>query len=274
MYLEPYYIYFHLFPPWSSTKRYFPLQEQDDHYSCDVDGQLSWADGILLVYSVTDRCSFDAAASFARRLQSTGPAADQPAAHRRRFKHFSGDSCSQESDESSSDESCCSIIAADNSAATFSSRLRPCVVVVGNKSDLATERRVSEPEGAELASKLLSDAASDLNVELNTNLHPSQNNNNDIAFSASTKAFVETSARDGGPEIAAAFEAVCRHVLEGRRRRRASTSSGQRSPTDVPASLRGSSQSLATVDCPNKRRFVRRMVLLQAVNRFVRKLHV
>jgi GTPase SAR1 family protein len=262
--------------------------EEQDRYSCDLDGRLGWADGVLVVYSVTDRSSFDVAASLVGRLQSdfdasTAAVGSSSICHSRQSSSSSTvDSSSSTSSPANSDpdDSADELCIHDVSSSVFPSVLgmgdgmrlnrnrKCCVVVVGNKYDLATERRVSEAEGVGLVSAFAT-------AEESSTYAADRANGNQCSSSTSGCAphFVETSARDGGTEIAAAFDAVCRLVLERRRQvaARLAMSSGERSP--ISSSFRGSTQSLAVVDS-NKRRFVRRAVLLQVVNRLVRKLHV
>jgi len=223
------------------------FQDLEGNDSSDIDGQLSWADGVLLVYSVTDRSSFELAVNIARRLTCDCPSSvscdklcvcEEP--------HPIWNSFSS----SSSTESVDTLI--DNSTtrrAVTRRRRRHSVVLVGNKSDLLTERCVN-----------LEQSTSDIGDSFHS------------SSSTDAKFFYETSARDGGSEIAAAFDGLCRHILASRSKRKPQlqVTSGSSSPTDAPSGeliYPGVQQVAPQVD-------KRRMAVLKTVNRLVKKLHV
>lgn len=176
-----------------------------------MESHLSWADGVLVVYSITDQLSYELASSLAHRLSadtlpppsseeestlSTTTAADKRHSY---WSASTSSSCSSSSSSSqSSSSSTESVDTLTDNGSTGSlldgpgtrrpkragSSKRHCVVLVGNKSDLVNERRVR--------------------------CRPT---------SGADDVVIETSARDGGPEIQEAFSAVCRLVLESRDRR-------------------------------------------------------
>ena len=200
-----------------------------------------------MVYSVTDRSSFELAVNIARRLTCDCPSSancdklcvcEDP--------HPVWNSFSS----SSSTESVDTLI--DNStprrAVTKRHRRRHSVVLVGNKSDLLTERCVNvEPSSGDIGDSFPPSSSSD------------------------AKFFYETSARDGGPEIAAAFDGLCRHILASRNKRNPQLlTSGNSSPTEAPSGeliYQGVQQVTPQID-------KRRLAVLKTVNRLVKKLHV
>ena len=247
-------------------------QDLEDNDSSDIDGQLSWADGVLLVYSVTDRSSFELAVNLARRLTcasgtSRGTNQRRPPQHHHSSSTLGG-SCDKlccACDEphptwssfssSSSTESVDTLI--DNSAPrrvdTRRNHRRHCVVLVGNKSDLLTERCVNL------------DSSPSSTVDIVDGLSSS---------SSDAKFFYETSARDGGPEIAAAFDGLCRHVLAARSRRQTPhPTSGNSSPTTETVSS-GELMMFPEVQQVAPQIDKRRLAVLKTVNRLVKKLHV
>lgn len=122
------------------------LQIQDNN--SNTDGHIRWGDGFLIVYSITDRGSFEHARLIKRQLDDL-----------RKFRNVSA-------------------------------------VIVGNKTDLEHERRVTSEEGEKLAAECAC-------------------------------AFFETSACDGGSDIEEAFHELHREIkrrkaLEGKTRRRSS----------------------------------------------------
>ena len=171
---------------------------QGDESATQLEAQLAWADAVLLVFSVTDRSSFEFVVSLC---------------HDRLSCHY-GDNVS------TPEQRHC----ADTCAA---------VVVVGNKADLQAGRCV----GTEEATDKVVDAA----------------------------YYLETSAMEGGPEIASAFETLCRLVI-GRR-------SSTVSPPGVLNPDYNSRQRPSRTDSC-KRRFLRQQfVLVQAVDKLKRKLY-
>jgi len=173
---------------------------QCDESERQLEAQLMWADAVLLVYSVTDRSSFELVASLCNRLACRS---DNVPTHR---------------------------LSADT---TPCRRHSAAVVVVGNKADLHAGRCVDTME----APDVVLDAAQCL----------------------------ETSAMEGGPEITAAFETLCRLVVG----RRSSTVSqpGVLTPNYNALRRRRNTDEF-------RRRFLgQQLMVLQAVDKFKRILN-